>query len=140
MIDPLPLRTNPQPTLLALLLVFAAASLVHFVHNAEFIAEYPNLPASWTRADVYLAWMAMTGVGLAGWFLVTRGYWIAGLLALTAYAALGIESLGHYVLAPLSHHSPAMNVTILLEVTAASLVLIEVLRQMARRILRSRSA
>lgn len=129
-----------QPTLFALLLAYAAASLVHFVHNAELIADYPNLPASWTRTDIYLAWMAMTGVGLAGWFLVVRGYWRAGLLVLAAYALLGIDSLGHYVLAPLSHHSLAMNVTILLEVTAASLVLIEVLRQMAQRILRGRSS
>ena len=132
------MRTNPHPALLVLLLVYAAASLVHFVHNAEFIAEYPNLPASWTRADVYLAWLAMTGVGLAGWFLVVRGYWRAGLLVLTAYALIGIESLGHYVLAPLSHHSLAMNGTILLEVAAASLVLIEVARQTARRLLRGR--
>jgi hypothetical protein len=133
------MRTNPHPTLLVLLLVYAAASLVHFVHNAEFIAEYPNLPASWTRADVYLAWLAMTGVGLAGWFLVVRGHWRAGLLVLTAYALIGIESLGHYVLAPLSHHSLAMNGTILLEVAAASLVLTEVLRQVRQRISRRRS-
>jgi len=134
------MHKNAQPILFVLLLVYAAATLVHFAHNAEFLAAYPNLPASWTRADVYVAWMAMTGVGLAGWFLLVRGYRLAGLLVLTVYAALGIDSLGHYVLAPLSHHSMAMNATILLEVTAASLVLIEVVRQMAKRISGGRSS
>src|SRR5215469_12243644 len=28
--------------------LYAAASLVHFTHNAEYLAQYPNLPASWT--------------------------------------------------------------------------------------------
>ena len=127
------MNRKAQQTLAVFLLAYGAASFVHFAHNAEFLAEYPNLPASWTRTDVYLAWLAMTGVGLAGWFLVSRGYRLAGLVVLIAYAALGIDSLGHYVLAPLSHHSLAMNVTILLEVTAASLVFIEVVRQMARK-------
>lgn len=119
-------------TLFVLLLVYAGATVVHFVHNAEFIAEYPNLPKSWTRADIYLAWVGLTAVGLAGWFLVARGHRRIGLIVLIAYAALGLDSLGHYVLAPLSSHSLAMNATILLEVTAAALVLVEVMRQLAR--------
>jgi hypothetical protein len=105
---------------------------MHFVHNAEFIADYPNLPSSWSRADVYLAWIAMTIVGVVGWFLASRGY-VVGLALLATYAALGLDSLGHYVLAPLSDHTFAMNATILLEVTAAGLVLVEVVRQLARR-------
>lgn len=130
------MNRHSQPTLLVLLLLYGAASCVHFVHNAEFIAEYPNLPASWTRADVYLAWMALTSVGFAGWLLMSRGYRRTGLLALAGYAALGLDSLGHYVLAPLSQHSLAMNLTILVEVTAAALVLIEVARQLAQELLR----
>ena len=114
------MRTQP---LLALLLVYGAASLVHFIHNAEFIAEYPGLPATWTRAGVYGAWLAMTAVGILGWILVSRRFERAGLLLLAVYAILGLDSLGHYVLASLSAHSMAMNATILLEVTAAALVL-----------------
>jgi hypothetical protein len=126
-------RNSKQRTLFALLLIYGAASLIHFVHNAEFIAEYPNLPSSWSRAHVYLAWIALTAVGIVGWLLVSRGYLSIGLALLATYAALGLDSLGHYVLAPLSHHTFAMNVTILLEVTAAGLVLVEVVRQAARR-------
>ena len=121
-------------TLLILLLAYAAATVVHFVHNAELIADYPNLPATWTRADVYLAWVAMTAVGALGVFLVARGYQIPGLLLVAIYAALGLDSLGHYVLAPMSAHTLAMNATILLEVMAAALVMVEAVRLMARRI------
>lgn len=97
----------------------------------NFSRTTPNLPASWSRADVYLAWMVLTTIGVAGWLLVARGYRLPGLLLLAVYAALGIGSLGHYVLAPLSAHTATMNGTILLEVTTAALVLIEVVRQMA---------
>ena len=126
----LPDNSNKQ-VLLVLLLAYAAASLVHFVHNAEFIADYPNLPSSWSRTDVYLAWIAVTVVGISGWLLFSRGYSRTGLALLAVYAALGLDSLGHYVLAPLSDHTFGMNATILLEVTAAALVLVEVARQAA---------
>ena len=130
----LKMRTPVQKTLLILLLIYGAASLIHFVHNAEFVSDYPNLPASWTRAGVYFAWIGLTIVGIVGWVLVNRGYYIVGLLILAIYAALGIDSLGHYILSPLSEHTVAMNSTILLEVVTAAFVLIEIMRQLAWKI------
>jgi hypothetical protein len=129
------MRRSAQKTLLILLLLYGAASFIHFVHNAEFLADYPNLPASWSRTGVYFAWIGLTIVGVAGWIFLVRGYQLAGLFFLLVYAALGLDSLGHYVLAPLSDHTPAMNSTILFEVTAAVLVLIEVMKQLASRML-----
>jgi hypothetical protein len=130
---------NPIPKiLLTLLLIYGLASLIHFVHNAEFLADYPNLPESWTRAGVYSAWIALTVVGVGGWILVVRGFPRVGLLLLVVYAVLGLDSLGHYIVAPMSDHTPTMNSTILLEVTAAALVLIEVMRKMAQHTLRRR--
>jgi hypothetical protein len=126
--------SNRGRTLLPLLLIYGLASLVHFSHNAEFVADYPNLPASWSRADVYLAWIALTIVGIAGWVLMRRGFLLAGLVVLALYAALGLDSLGHYLLAPLSAHTLMMNSTILAEVTAAGLVLVEVMWQIGRRV------
>jgi hypothetical protein len=126
---------NDRRALLVLLLIYGVASLVHFSHNAEFIAEYPNLPASWSRADVYFAWLTVTAVGIAGWLLASRGFVVAGLVVLAAYAGFGLDSLGHYLLAPASAHTFAMNSTILMEVTAAGLVLVEVLRQLVRRVI-----
>ena len=119
----------------ALLLLYAGASLVHFVHNAEFLADYPHLPASWSRAQVYLAWVGLTGVGVLGWLSLARGWTRIGLVLLAVYAALGIASLGHYALAPLAAHTIAMNATILTEVAAAALVLLQVLRLLAQRLI-----
>jgi hypothetical protein len=123
-------RKSTNRPLFLLLLVYAVASLIHFIHNAEFLGAYPGLPESWTRVGVYFAWMAMTAVGAAGALLLHRGHQRIGLFLLAGYAVMGMDSLGHYVLAPLSAHSLSMNVTILLEVTAAGLVLIAVVRRM----------
>ena len=79
-----------------LLLAYGAASLAHFIHNAEFLPDYP------------------------------------GLALLAAHAMAGLDGLGHYVLAPFSAHSAAMNSTIVVEVAAAAFVLAEVARQMLR--------
>lgn len=124
---------DPRRRLLrTLLLAYGTATLVHFIHNAEFLREYPGMPATWTRAGVYGAWLVLTGIGITGWLLLVRGFRTAGLGLLALYAAGGLDSLGHYVLAPLSLHSAAMNATILLEVAAAALVLVEVARQFPR--------
>jgi hypothetical protein len=133
----LKIRNPAQKTLLILLLCYAAASLVHFIHNAEFLADYPNLPDSWTRAGVYRGWIGLTTIGIFGWIVLNRGNYIIGLTVLAVYAVLGLDSLGHYVAAPLPEHTLTMNVTILLEVGAAAFVLIEVVRQLAQRIIKN---
>jgi len=130
---------HPTNRLLFLLLaVYAMASLVHFVHNAEFLSDYPGLPTSWSRGGVYLAWIGMTAIGALGALLVYRRRDSIGLILLAVYAALGLDSLGHYVVAPLSSHTAMMNTTILLEVGAAALVLFAISRRlfgwMARRL------
>ena len=109
--------------LLALLAIYCAASLIHFVHNAQFISEYPNLPASLTSSKVYLAWIAITSVGAAGVALAMSGRRVPGLLLIAGYAALGFAGLDHYVLAPMSAHTLVMNATIAFEVVAAAVVL-----------------
>jgi hypothetical protein len=122
-------RVTGLRSLIVLTLLYMTASLVHFIHNAEFLVEYPNLPETWTRAGVYLAWLGMTALGTVGLLLAMRGFRVMGLLLIAVYSLLGMDSLGHYVLAPVSAHSAAMNFTILLEVTTAALVLMEVSRQ-----------
>ena len=118
--------------LLALVLAYAAASLAHHVHNAVYLADYPNMPAWLTPAGVYAAWAGVTAVGISGWLLVHRGYRIAGLGALGAYAALGLYGLAHYGVAPPSAHTAGMNLTIWLEVATATLVLIAIARLAAK--------
>lgn len=127
-------RRSPHRLLFLLLGVYAAASLVHFIHNAEFLGDYPGLPVTWSRGGIYFAWLAMTSIGGVGALLVSRGYEVMGLILLAVYAALGVDSLGHYVVAPLAAHTAMMNVTILLEVGAAGLVFLETARQLYEKV------
>ena len=108
------------------LALYAGASLLHFTHNAEYLAQYPNLPASWTRADIYLAWCCVTAVGVLGSLLYRGGASRVGLTLLVIYAGFGFDGLLHYTRAPIAHHSVAMNFTIWAEVAAATLFLINV--------------
>jgi hypothetical protein len=117
------LRVTPKD-LVVLMIAYGVGSLVHFVHNAEFLAEYPNMPSWLSRADVYVVWLAITAIGIAGYILIGHGHRFVGLLLVAVYAALGLDSLGHYALAPMSAHTAAMNSTILLEVATAALLFV----------------
>jgi hypothetical protein len=133
----LPIEPRAIPKLLfILMLVYGTATLIHFVHNAELLADYPNMPAWITRTQVYLAWLGLTAIGGLGYVLLRYRYRFAGLFFVALYAFLGLDSLGHYALAPMSAHTTTMNVTILLDVTAAALLLITSLGFMTQQILR----
>jgi len=119
--------------LLVLLLTYGAASLLHHVHNAEFLPQYPNMPAWLSPAQVYAAWIGVTLIGVVGYLLVRRGYQLAGLFVIAAYAALGFDGLGHYSVAPLSAHTVTMNLTIWLEVATALLLWVAVAGFLAKR-------
>jgi hypothetical protein len=99
-----------------LFILYTLASLVHFSHNAEYIAFYPGLPAWMTRESVYLAWLAIASVGLlslvAGW----RDWSRISAVLLIAYGLLGTDGLLHYTLALCSEHTLATNLTIWAEV------------------------
>jgi len=106
-----------------LLLLYVAASLVHFTHNAEFVQAYPNLPSWITRSNVYLVWLAITGFGLIGYVLLRLGLRVTGLVLLCVYAAIGLDGLLHYARAPIADHTLGMNLTIWFEVLVASMLL-----------------
>jgi len=103
--------------------LYAVTTLIHFAHNAEYLGQYPNLPSSWSPADVYLACGGVTAIGLLGYVLYHRHYRRAGLVLLALYACLGFDGLLHYTRAPLTHHSTTMNLTIWAEVVAAAMFL-----------------
>lgn len=99
----------------ALLAIYFAATLAHFIHNAEFIAFYPNMPAWITRETVYLAWLAIASVGVAGIVASRFGWPALGALLLGAYGALGLDALQHYAIALCSEHTLSANATIWFE-------------------------
>ncbi len=105
------------------LVLLAATSLVHHAHNAEFLDEYPNMPGGLSAAAVYGAWLTATLVGVGGYVLLRTGYRVSGAVFLAAYGCYGLDALLHYVVAPLSAHSPAMHFTIGLEAAAGAFLL-----------------
>ena len=110
-------------SLLALVLVHAGASLVHFAHNATFLADYPNMPAWLSPAGVYAVWLAQAAIAAVGVLLLLRGRPM-GLVLIAIYAVLGFAGLDHYALAPMSAHTAAMNATIWLETATGMLLLV----------------
>jgi hypothetical protein len=109
----------------ALIGLYTVASLTHFIHNAEYIAFYPNMPVWITSATVYKAWLAIALVGMIGIGFLTSGWSVIGAVFVAAYGALGIDGLGHYSLALCSEHTLAANLTIWFEVlTGITLMLV----------------
>jgi hypothetical protein len=112
-----------------LALACAAAMLFHHVHNAEFLAEYPNLPAWLSRWQVYAAWLGATAIGLIGYWSLHRGYRFTGTTLLIVYGIYGLDSLLHYLRAPVSAHTLTMNLSIWLEAGAAAALLVVLWRR-----------
>ncbi len=107
-----------------LLVFYFLASLAHFAHNAEFIAFYPNFPSWITRQTVYLGWLAITAVGVAGVLALRLKLPIIGALSLAGYGAFGLDGLAHYTLALCSEHTLVTNITIWSEAISGLLLLL----------------
>jgi len=110
--------------LLTLILVYGAASLAHFVHNAVYLEFYPNMPTWLTPLGVLGSWLVIAATGAVGYWLFRKGLAVVGLAVLAVYAALGFAGLDHYAIAPVAAHSLVMNATIVGEVIAASVLLV----------------
>jgi hypothetical protein len=115
--------------LFMLLLACAAAMLFHHLHNAMFLAEYPNMPAWLSRWQVYAAWLGATAIGLIGYWCLRCGYRFTGTSLLIAYGIYGLDSLVHYLRAPVSAHTLTMNLSIWLEAATAAALLVVLLRR-----------
>ena len=107
----LPSRSLPRH-IWVLLAVYFVASLAHFSHNAEYIAFYPNMPVWLTRDKVYLAWLTITSVGVAGLVALRLTLHALSCAPIAVYGAFGLDGLGHYALALCSEHTLATNITI----------------------------
>jgi hypothetical protein len=107
-----------------LVAVYFAASLAHFVHNAEYIAFYPGMPDWLTREQVYLAWLGITAIGVSALLLLRLGLHATGVALVGAYGAFGLDGLAHYTLALCSEHTLATNLTIWSEAVTGLLLLL----------------
>jgi apolipoprotein N-acyltransferase len=115
-----------------LMLVYTAASLLHFVHNATYLREYPNMPDGLTAFGVYSVWFGIVAVGAVGYWIYRRVHRFAGLILIAVYAVLGFAGLDHYVVAPVAAHSTTMHLTIAIEVACAAWLLIVVILRVAK--------
>ena len=120
---------TPSHLLLAAVIAHVVATLTHFVHNAVFIADYPNLPVWLTAGGVYASWIALTTVGLIGLALLRYVSVPLGLGVLALYALLGFGGFDHYTVAAIAAHTTAMNLTILFEAVTGSMLLVGVARE-----------
>jgi hypothetical protein len=118
--------------LLLFMVTYGAASLLHFAHNAVHLGEYPNMPPFLTARVVWLAWLAITMVGVIGAWLYLRVSQLAGALVIAGYALLGFGGLDHYAIAPVGAHSMPMHATIVAEAVTAAALLIFVARHSRR--------
>ena len=113
----------PRP-LLVLAAVYFAASLAHFGHNAEYIAFYPGMPGWLTRDKVYLAWLAVTSLGLVAFVFAKLARPALALLFLAVYGGFGLDGLAHYTLALCSEHTLLANITIWSEAVTGLVLLL----------------
>ena len=128
----MPTPVLPRSVLL-LAAVYFAASLAHFSHNAEYIAFYPGMPGWITRETVYLAWLAVTALGVMGWLFDRLAVPVLALLFLGAYGAFGLDGLAHYTLAFCSEHTLVSNITIWAEAVSGLGLLLASAVLLARR-------
>lgn len=89
-------------TLLVLLGVAVAVSVVHYTDNYLNYADYPQaedgtVAALVTREVVLVSWFVFTAFGIAGLLLFARGRIVAAAACLTAYSISGLIGIGHYL-------------------------------------------
>jgi hypothetical protein len=91
-----------------------------------------------TRESVYLAWLAVAGVGLLAIAATWWGWSRIAALLLMVYGLLGTDGLLHYTLALCSEHTLATNASIWAEVvlgiTLACAAVVRLSRLNVRRI------
>ena len=72
--------------------------------------------------------MGMTCIGVLGMVLLANWRLKTAVLLLAVYRSLGLDSPGHYAVASFTDHDAATNTTILLEVSAATVFLTQVVK------------
>src|SRR5690606_4957008 len=81
---------------------------------------YPNLPPTFSVLNVYVAWAAVTTIGVDGFLLLRYRFFAPGLLTIAIYGACGLVGLADYIVADFSAHTREMHASTLLEVVSGS--------------------
>lgn len=112
-------------TLLALLWVNVAASLVHYIDNMVRFKLYPE--PSWMHVHYIDGfWFLMTPLAWFGYRAYQRGHAYRAALLLYLYAAAGLVALGHYRYATPFDLPASINIPIFVEAAAAIALMVYV--------------
>lgn len=103
----------------------AAVSLFHFTDNTVNIGTYPKAgwQPEWFGVVVAGAWLLYTAVGIAGYRLYRRGSMRGAHIALMAYGALVISSLGHFLLGSPADLTTRAVISVFVDAAAGSIVI-----------------
>jgi hypothetical protein len=113
---------NQRKNLLIVLIFSIVVTSFHYTDNAIFIDKYPE-PEWFTMSGVYVTWIVLTLLGIAGYWLYQQEKFWAAYLCLGVYSFTGLSSPAHYFYGPMSEFSFKMHTLIGFDVLAGTLVL-----------------
>lgn len=87
---------EPQRILLAIVLFNLVSTWLHYSDNALFLSLYPG-PEWFTPSGIWAAVIVMTPIGLAGYWLYTKGSFLISYVLLCVYSITSVSSPGHYL-------------------------------------------
>ena len=108
--------------LFRVLVASVVLTTIHYTDNYLYFDEYPQ-PESLQRWHVYVAWLALTAVGIAGYALYERGYALPSYVCLVVYSYTGLSSLGHYLYGSLDEFTAKQHGFILVDGLSGAAVL-----------------
>ncbi|MCG9756229.1 hypothetical protein L1D40_13515 [Shewanella insulae] len=109
-----------------LLLATFLSSILHYVDNILFFADYPE-PVWINPSMVDLFWFFMTPLAPLGYLQLRRGNLHLSVSLLVLYGLSNMLTLGHYNYAPLMSIDSKIHLFILLEAVLGALVVAYVL-------------
>lgn len=105
------LERKLQPLLPSLLIVSVVSTSIHYTDNFLFFEKYPQ-PEWITLPSIYISWIILTAIGVAGyWLYRNKRLWLA-YVCLVIYSLTGLSSLGHYFYGAMSEFSAKMHLFI----------------------------
>jgi hypothetical protein len=103
-----------RTVLTAALAASLVSTAVHYTDNYVAFEGYPGSD-SISRADIPIAWVVLTAVGLAGYLLYQRGRDLPAHALLATYALTGLTTPLHYLSGSPSELPVWRNASILLD-------------------------
>ena len=81
-----------------------ASSIVHYTDNYLAFERFPQSDSGpqITKDSVWIAWIAFTAFGVAGWLLYRRGRIALASALLAVYSLSGLIGIGHYTASGMS--------------------------------------